>query len=92
MKKIFLIFRRWELNYRTRKKLVATASRREGVLGRAVEPSVTFLRKRGDTSERPRYGMKRRLVGAAVGERQGGLSAADKAGHRKRAGSGVSAL
>ena len=80
------------MNYRTRKKLVATASRREGVLGRAVEPSVTFLRKRGDTSERPRYGMQRGLVGAAVVYRQGGLSAANRAGHRKRAGSGVSAL
>ena len=30
----------------TRKRLVATASRREGVLGRTGEPSVTFLRKR----------------------------------------------
>ena len=35
---------------RTRKKLVATANRREGVLGRTGEPSVTFC-ERGDAVE-----------------------------------------
>ena len=40
--------------------------------------------KVGGTSERPRRGIQRGFVGAAVGERQGGLSAATRAGHCKR--------
>ena len=45
LKKIFWDFRRWELNPQTRKKLVATASRREGVYNRTGGPSVTFCEK-----------------------------------------------
>ncbi len=40
--------------------------------------------KVGNTSERPRCGIQRGFVGVAVGDWQGGLSAATRAGHRKR--------
>lgn len=86
MKKIFSVFRRWELNFRTRKRLVARATRREGVLGRTGEPSVIFFAKRGNACERRRWQVQRAGVGAAAGDRQGGLSAADRAGCRKRTG------
>ena len=52
MKKIFSASRRWELNSRTRKKLVATANRCEGVYNRAGEPSVTFCEKEEQRRER----------------------------------------
>ncbi|MCQ4021793.1 MULTISPECIES: hypothetical protein [unclassified Ruminococcus] len=44
-KKDFCAFYRCELNSHTRKRLVATASRSEGVYNRAGEPSVTFCGK-----------------------------------------------
>ena len=47
MKKIFLQFWRYKSNSRTRKKLVAAASRREGVYNRTGEPSVTFCERGG---------------------------------------------
>lgn len=40
---------------RTRKKLVATANRREGVLSRTGEPSVTFCEKEEQGSGRMAY-------------------------------------
>ena len=43
------------MNYRTRKKLVATASRREGVYNRTGEPSVTFCEKEEQVSGRMAY-------------------------------------
>ena len=43
------------MNPRTRKKLVATASRREGVYNRAGEPSVTFCEKEEQGSGRMAY-------------------------------------
>ena len=58
MKKIFSVCRRWELNFRTRKKLVATANRRdrrEGVYNRTGEPSVTFCEKEEQGSGRMAY-------------------------------------
>ena len=54
-KKIFSVFRQWELNFRTRKKLVATASRCESVYNRTGEPSVTFCEKEEQGSGRMTY-------------------------------------
>ncbi len=55
MKKIFSVCQRWELNFRTHKKLVATANRREGVYNRTGEPSVTFCEKEEQGSRRMAY-------------------------------------
>ena len=65
-----------------RKKLVATANRREGVYNRAGEPSVTFCGKGGAVTERTKkpshlrgFNVQRSLLrrGAPVGIRTQGL-------------------
>ena len=50
----------WELSFRTRKKLAATANRCEGVLGRAGEPSVTFCEKEEQRRDRALIFIKNR--------------------------------
>ena len=60
MKKIFSAFRRWGLNSRTCKKLVATANRCKGVYNRAGEPSVTFCEKEEQRRERALIFIKNR--------------------------------
>ena len=47
MKKMFSVFRQWELNFRTRKILVATTSRCKSVYNRTGEPSTTLCERGG---------------------------------------------
>ena len=60
IKTIFFEFQMGDLNLASRKKLVATANRREGVYNRAGEPSVTFCGKEEQRRERALIFVKNR--------------------------------
>ena len=83
---------RTKIIYAARKKLVATANRCEGVYNRAGEPSVTFCERGATPASAAGGGYSERELAQRPASGRAALSADDGAGHRKRAGSGVSEL